>query len=201
MLILNLVFYVIALLIILSSLVVILAKNPMTSVLAMVFAFINTSILFVLLKAEFLAMVMLIIYVGAIAVLFIFIIMLLNIKQSERRKILTKTFIGGLIVAALVAIEIAMIIKGSVFTLPSLKNMSINDDTNNAYNLSLILYNNYSFIVILLGILLTIVVVGIVFINYQDDLVVKKQKMSSQVLRDPKTAVKIVKVDTEEGIK
>lgn len=202
MLILNIIFYVVALFLILSSFVVILAKSPMTSILALVFAFFNAAILFILLHAEFVAMAMIIIYVGAIAVLFIFIIMLLNVKVVERKKLLTKNFIFGAILALLIFIEIAILFSVNFHTIPNLSNMVLNQDNNNSYNLGLELFNNYYVLIVMLGVILTVVVIGIVFICHEDyGTNIYKQKMGNQVQRDPKLSVKAVKVDNEKGIK
>lgn len=202
MIVFDVIFYIVACLLIACSLLVILAKNPMISVLALVFAFVNASVLFILLHAEFIAMVMLIIYVGAIAVLFIFVIMLLRIRVLEKKKIITKNFVFGAILSIAIFIEILVLINGGFSDIPSLKNIKLVTDTNNSYNLGLSLFNNYYSLLVILGLLLTVVVVGIISVCYEEyDIGIYKQRMSKQSNRDPKTCVKVVKVDNEKGIK
>lgn len=202
MIVFDVIFYIVAFLLFACSLLVILAKNPMISVLALVFAFVNASVLFVLLHAEFIAMVMLIIYVGAIAVLFIFVIMLLRIRIIEKKRILTKSFVFGCILSVAIFIEIAILINGGFSEIPSLKNIKLVADSNNSYNLGLDLFNNYYSLIVVLGLLLSVVVVGIVSVCYEEyDIGVYKQKMSDQTKRNSKISVKTVKVDNEKGIK
>lgn len=202
MIVFDVIFYIVACLLIACSLLDILAKNPMISVLALVFAFVNASVLFILLHAEFIAMVMLIIYVGAIAVLFIFVIMLLRIRVLEKKKIITKNFVFGAILSIAIFIEILVLINGGFSDIPSLKNIKLVTDTNNSYNLGLSLFNNYYSLLVILGLLLTVVVVGIISVCYEEyDIGIYKQRMSKQSNRDPKTCVKVVKVDNEKGIK
>lgn len=202
MIIANLTFYVFATVLVLASLLVITAKNPVHSVLFLVFAFFNSAGLFVLLNAEFIAMLIVIVYVGAVAVLFLFVVMMLNVDFSELKGQMAKYLPIGVLVAIAMLSELVLVIKASVSSNASMAEISspMVQGVTNTKALGMILYTDYMYPFQLAGLVLLVAMVGAIVLTHRTREGVRKQSVASQVARTRKNSVEVVKVQTGKGI-
>jgi NADH-quinone oxidoreductase subunit J len=205
MIIYDLLFYIFAFLLVIGALTTITVKNPVYSVLSLIFSFFNTAGLFVLLGAEFLAMSLIIVYVGAVAVLFLFVVMMLNIKLTVIKDIIIKHRILLLIVALILLIDLGAVVYISVYEnkMMLLPSLAI-DEFSNVTNTELIgkvLYTNFALFFELSGIILLVAMVGSIVLTYRPtDGFIKKQDISKQLLRTKENGMKIVSVKAGEGV-
>ncbi|MFL1781077.1 NADH-quinone oxidoreductase subunit J [Candidatus Hepatincolaceae symbiont of Richtersius coronifer] len=201
-----LVFYMFSFFIIAGALGVILSKNPVYSVLLLIFIFFNSAAIFVLLKADFLAMMLVIVYVGAVAVLFLFIVMLLNVKLEEKKRYFNKYVIFGLVLVAILGIELYFFIKqGLVDFNPLLSNANSasTPDLGDIKNLGIYLFNDYYYVFIVSGLILTVSMIGAVILSIPDEAISSnfRQTAFQQNARTKKESVHLVDVEKEEGAK
>ncbi|WCR53008.1 MAG: NADH-quinone oxidoreductase subunit J [Wolbachia endosymbiont of Ctenocephalides orientis wCori] len=157
-------FYFFAILSIVSSICVVGVKNPIHSVLFLIFTFINSSVLFILLGAEFIAMMVLVVYIGAVAVLFLFVVMMLDIDYARLRQGFSKHFTLGAIFCAVFLLIISFVISSST---PNINN-AIDYNVNNVKAIGNLLYTDYMYAFHLSGILLLVAIVGAVALTLQD---------------------------------
>jgi NADH-quinone oxidoreductase subunit J len=202
MLIANLTFYVFASVLVLSALLVFSAKNPVHSVLFLVFAFFNSAGLFVLLNAEFIAMLIVIVYVGAVAVLFLFVVMMLNVDFAELKGQMAKYLPIGVLVAIAMLSELVVMIKHSVASNASMAQISapMPLGVTNTKALGAILYTNYFYPFQLAGLVLLVAMVGAIVLTHRVREGVRKQSVAEQISRSRKDSIEIVKVQTGKGI-
>jgi NADH-quinone oxidoreductase subunit J len=197
-------FYLFAFVAIASAFMVIAARNPVHSVLFLILTFFNAAALFLLTGAEFLAMILLVVYVGAVAVLFLFVVMMLDVDFAELKKgALQYAPIGGL-VGLILAAELIVVVAGSSFTakLPNTTAQptpALTDRTNTAA-LGDILYTNYAFYFQIAGMVLLVAMIGAIVLTLRHKPNVKRQNISDQVGRTPATAIEIKKVKSGEGL-
>jgi len=200
----TLCFYLFATVTVFSGLMVISSRNPVHSVLYLILAFFNSAGLFVLLGAEFVAMILVIVYVGAVAVLFMFVVMMLDIDYSELRKGFQQYLpIGGLIGVVLLA-ELALIgmgwgLGGEVVTDPATGTPALEAMTNTEALGSLI-YTKYIFLFQMAGMILLVAMIGAIVLTHRKRPGVKKQNITKQVMRRRGDAYDIVKVKPGQGI-
>jgi|SRR5579883_3456587 len=197
-------FYLFAAVCVASAIMVIAARNPVHSVLFLILAFVNAAGLFVLLGAEFLAMILIVVYVGAVAVLFLFVVMMLDVDFAElRRGVLTYLPIGGLIGAVFLA-ELLVVVGAWVIG-PSVAN-SITapipppSAVSNTEALGLVLYTRYVYFFEAAGIVLLIAMVGAIVLTLRHKPNVRRQNIADQVARHRATAIEIVKVKPGQGL-
>lgn len=197
-------FYVFALVTIASGVMVISVRNPVHAVLFLILAFFNAAGLFVLLGAEFIAMILVIVYVGAVAVLFLFVVMMLDVDFAELRAGFQKYLpIGGLIGALLLA---ELLLVASAWTIEPQGALRIverippADAMTNAQAIGRVLYTKYVYYFQLSGLVLLIAMIGAIVLTLQHRKGVKRQSIAVQVARDPRTAIEIKKVETGRGI-
>jgi NADH-quinone oxidoreductase subunit J len=210
-------FYFFASLTILACVAVVFSRNPIYSVLWLIFAFFNSAALFVLLKAELLAMLLVIVYVGAVAVLFLFVVMMLNIKTSVIKKSLQSYLPLGILLALVLAGELSVLIIHKNNQIPQknlettfkeafkaetkdIKNSKreINKNTN-AHQIGKILYTKYVLFFQISGLILFVAMIGAIVLTHRSRNGVRKQNISQQILRN-KSAITMVKVETGKGI-
>jgi NADH-quinone oxidoreductase subunit J len=197
-------FYLFAFIAIASAFMVIAARNPVHSVLFLILTFFNAAALFLLTGAEFLAMILLVVYVGAVAVLFLFVVMMLDVDFAELKKgALQYAPIGGL-VGLILASELIVVLSGSIFTpkLPEIAAQatpSLTDRTNTAA-LGDILYTDYAFYFQIAGMVLLVAMIGAIVLTLRHKPNVKRQDINVQVARTPATAVEIIKVKSGKGL-
>ena len=197
-------FYMFAVILIASAAMVISAKNPVHSVLFLILAFFNAAGLFVLLGAEFLAMILVIVYVGAVAVLFMFVVMMLDINFVELRQgFLHYLPIGALIGLILIIELLALVSSWSIA--PEIM-LNIGDptpdiaETTNTHALGQIIYTKYIYLFQSAGIILLVAMIGAIILTHRQRAGVKKQDISSQLSRHPDNSVEVRKVEVGKGI-
>lgn len=195
-------FYLFAIVCIASAVMVIAARNPVHSVLYLILAFVNASGLFMLMGAEFLAMILIVVYVGAVAVLFLFVVMMLDVDFAELRQGLLQYLpvglvVGFIFVAELVAVGVAWVIRPSVpQSIPS----PIPTTITNTEALGRVLYTDYVYYFQAAGIVLLIAMIGAIVLTLRHKPNIKRQNISDQVARTRETAIDIVKVQPGQGL-
>ena len=200
----TLCFYLFASITVFSAIMVISSRNPVHSVLYLILAFFNAAGLFVLLGAEFVAMILVIVYVGAVAVLFMFVVMMLDIDYSELRKGFQKYLpIGGLIglvlLAELVLVGMGWSLSGPVVTDPATAIPAL-DQMTNTEALGSMIYTKYIFLFQMAGLILLVAMIGAIVLTHRKRPGVKKQNINKQVMRRRHEAFDIVKVKPGQGL-
>jgi NADH-quinone oxidoreductase subunit J len=197
-------FYFFAAVAVLSGFLVITARNPVHSVLWLILAFFASAGLFVLLGAEFIAMIMLIVYVGAVAVLFLFVVMMLDIDfaalKAGMSQFIPVGVLFGLVLLGLLAVafgdweasEAALELRGAVTPPP--------DQVENTFALGTILYTDYIYVFQMAGIILLVAMVGAIVLTLRKREGVKKQDVLKQMYRDPAQAVTLKDVKPGQGL-
>jgi NADH-quinone oxidoreductase subunit J len=197
-------FYLFAGVCIASAIMVVTARNPVHSVLFLILAFVNAAGLFMLLGAEFLAMILIVVYVGAVAVLFLFVVMMLDVDFAELRQgFLNYLPIGGVVGAVLLAellfIVGAWVIKPGVpkaITAP----IPAASDISNTLALGLVLYTRYVYFFEAAGVILLIAMIGAIVLTLQHKPDAKRQVIAEQLARRRASAIDIVKVKSGQGL-
>ena len=180
-------FFIVSILIITSSLLVITSKNPIHSVLFLILVFFNTSILFLFSNAEFLAMVVLIVYIGAVAVLFLFVIMMLDINISKLRQTFLNYLPIGLLVGFIILLELIYIVSQSKLNFAQTISINNNNISNqmldNTKTIGNILYTDYFLLFQISGIILLVAMIGAIFLTIRKREGAKKQNIYKQILK------------------
>ncbi len=179
-------FFIVSIIIITSSLLVILSKNPIHSVLFLILVFFNTSILFLFSNAEFLAMILLIVNIGAVAVLFLFVVMMLDINITKQRQTFLNYLPIGLFIGFIILIELIYVVSQSnvnfVKTNSSYINIS-NQILENTKIIGNILYTDYFLLFQLSGIILLVAMIGSIYLTLRKRKGTKKQNIYKQILK------------------
>jgi NADH-quinone oxidoreductase subunit J len=197
-------FYLFAFIAVASAFMVISARNPVHSVLFLILTFFNAAGLFLLLGAEFLAMILLVVYVGAVAVLFLFVVMMLDVDFSELRSGLLSYAPIGAVIGIILAAELVVVVGGSVISPEIAKTVAMpipawTTRTNTAA-LGDVLYTNYVFFFEIASLVLLVSMIGAIVLTLRHRTNVKRQDISKQVARTPATAVEVVSVKPGQGI-
>lgn len=202
MIIQGLAFYMFATIAIASALLVVISKNPVHSVLFLILAFFNVAGLFVLLGAEFLAMILVVVYVGAVAVLFMFVVMMLDINFVELRQGFQQYLPYGITIGLVLVIELVFIMSGWKLSQESSNNIvaPIPETETNTHALGAVLYTDYIYLFQVAGLILLIAMVGAIVLTHRKRPGVKKQKIANQLARRPEDSLKIHKVKSGKGI-
>jgi NADH-quinone oxidoreductase subunit J len=194
-------FYLFAALTIAPALAVIFARNPVHSVLWLILAFFNAAGLMLILGAEFIAMLLVIVYVGAVAVLFLFVVMMLDIDFAQLRSGFTRNLPFGIIVALVLLGEVIVAVSAWQAR-PSLSGASIPAATQpNIVALGQLLYSRYLFAFELAGLILLVAMVGAIVLTHRSRCDLRTPKASRQVRRRPRDAVKLLEPGVGEGMK
>ena len=200
----TLTFYVFAAATIFSALMVISSKNPVHSVLFLIFAFFNSAGLFVLIGAEYIAMTLVIVYVGAVAVLFLFVVMMLDINFAELREGFQKYLPMGMVVGGLVFFEIFFVMYVSMAApeafSPVAHAIPGGAEVTNTEAIGGLLYTWYLYPFQMAGIILLIAMIGAIVLTLRGRSGVRKQNIGKQLARKRKDSVAIVSVKSGEGI-
>ena len=197
-------FYLFAGITVASAVMVIAARNPVHSVLFLILAFVNAAGLFVLLGAEFLAMILIVVYVGAVAVLFLFVVMMLDVDFAELRQgflnyLPVGALIGGILFVELFFVLVSWTIGPQVhgaITSPIPPSTAI----NNTEALGLVLYTRYFYFFQAAGVILLVAMIGAIVLTLQHKPNVRRQSISAQVARRRVSAIEIVKVKSGQGL-
>ena len=195
-------FYLFAGLLVASAFMVIAAKNPVHSVLYLILAFVNAAGLFVMMGAEFLAMILIVVYVGAVAVLFLFVVMMLDVdfaelKQGVLQYLPAGMLIGGIFLAELVLVVGAWVIGPGV---PQAITSPIPAAISNTEAIGLVLYTRYVYYFQAAGMILLVSMIGAIVLTLQHRVRVRRQSIADQVARTPATSIEIRKVRTGQGL-
>ena len=200
-------FYVFSLIAIISAIMVTVSKNTVHSVFFLILDFISISCLFIMIGAEFLGMIMLIVYVGAVAVLFLFVVMMLNVAQQKNQWLLSEDSSGhipiGLIISALIFFELIIVIGGWKYK-PDLfnsDNLHISSELSNTHSLGQILYTDYIHVFQISGMILLIAMIGAIVLTFRQREGVKKQSYIKQISRERSEGVEVLDVPSNKGVK
>ena len=191
-------FYLFATICCLSGLMVVSSRNPVHSVLFLILAFFNAAGLFILLNAEFLAMLLVVVYVGAVAVLFLFVVMMLDINYSELREGFQKYRPLGLFIGAVLLVELFATFfeySGNIKSLPS------PGEVHNTKALGQVIYTDYIYLFQLAGLILLVAMIGAIALTLRKRTGVRKQVIADQNARTRAETVKLAKVETGAGVK
>jgi len=197
-------FYLFAFVAVAAAFMVISARNPVHSVLYLILTFVNAAGLFLLTGAEFLAMILLVVYVGAVAVLFLFVVMMLDVDFAELKQGALQYAPIGALVGLILAAELIIVVGGYSFA-PQLAG-SVSEPTpdiatrHNTAALGDILYTDYLFYFQIAGLVLLVAMIGAIVLTLRHKEGVKRQSIPAQVARTPATAIEIKKVETGKGI-
>ncbi|HEX6956991.1 MAG TPA: NADH-quinone oxidoreductase subunit J [Ferrovibrio sp.] len=204
MIIQALAFYLFAAITVASAFMVIASRNPVHSVLFLILAFFNAAGLFVLMGAEFLAMILVIVYVGAVAVLFLFVVMMLDINFVELRQGFLQYLPVGALVAIILLTELVLLFGAWVVTpvAPQVVQRPIPpvEEVTNTHALGLILYTDYFYLFQTAGIILLVAMIGAIVLTLRQREGVRRQSIPEQVARRPKDSLEIKDVPTGSGI-
>ena len=194
-------FYLFSAFAVASAVLVISSRNPVHSVLFLILCFFNAAGLFVLMGAEFLAMILVVVYVGAVAVLFLFVVMMLDVDFVELRQgMLNYMPVGGTI-GLIVLVELALVAGGWVIDPGSVKTASpAPGDVSNTEALGRILYTDYIYYFQAAGLILLVAMIGAIVLTLRHKEGVKRQNVAAQVARGPATSIAIIKVKPGQGI-
>jgi NADH-quinone oxidoreductase subunit J len=195
-------FYLFAAVCIASAVMVIAAKNPVHSVLFLILAFVNAAGLFVLMGAEFLAMILIVVYVGAVAVLFLFVVMMLDVDFTELRQGVLNYLPVGSTVGIILLIELVFGVVSWVISPDVTKTITapIATDISNTQALGLVLYTRYVYYFEAAGVILLVAMIGAIVMTLQHRPGVKRQNVSDQMARRRSSAIEVVKVKSGQGL-
>ena len=195
-------FYVFAAVAVAAGIMVVTARNPVHSVLFLILAFFNAAGLFVLMGAEFLAMILVIVYVGAVAVLFLFVVMMLDIDFVELRQGFVKYLPVGGLIGVVLLVELFIVVGGWV-ALPETKaaiTEPVREGVSNTAALGRLLYTKYVYLFQAAGMILFVAMVGAIVLTMRHREGVKRQKIAQQLKRTRAESVQLVKVKPGEGV-
>ena len=199
-------FYFFSIITVGSALMVIVSKNTVHAVFFLILDFISVGCLFIMIGAEFLGMIMLIVYVGAVAVLFLFVVMMLNVaeqKQSWFRGLKSTHIPVGLIVSVIILLEVLVVIGGWKYkaNFISTESIVIDSSFSNTHQLGSVLYTDYIYLFQIAGIILLLSMIGAIILTYRKREGVKKQSYINQISRERKTSIDVVEADFNTGVK
>ena len=200
-------FYTFSIIAVISAVMVTVSKNTVHSVFFLILDFISISCLFIMIGAEFLGMIMLIVYVGAVAVLFLFVVMMLNVAQQKNQWFLSDSSSGhipvGLIISAIIFFELIIVVGGWKYK-PDLlnpKNMSSYNEISNTHSLGQVLYTDYIHIFQISGMILLVAMIGAIVLTYRQRDGVKKQSYIKQISRERSESVEVLDVPSNKGVR
>jgi NADH-quinone oxidoreductase subunit J len=197
-------FYLFAGVCVASAVMVIASRNPVHSVLFLILAFVNAAGLFVLLGAEFLAMILIVVYVGAVAVLFLFVVMMLDVDFAELRQGVLNYLPVGALIGAVLLVELLTVVMAWAIGPDVARQITAPippiSDVSNTQALGLVLYTRYVYFFQAAGVILLVAMVGAIVLTLQHKPNVRRQSIADQVARRPSTAIEIVKVKSGQGL-
>ena len=200
-------FYIFSLIAIISAIMVTVSKNTVHSVFFLILDFISISCLFIMIGAEFLGMIMLIIYVGAVAVLFLFVVMMLNVAQQKNQWFSARESSNhipvGLIISTIIFFELIIVIGGWKYKPDLVSSMSLNIDSSisNTHAIGYVLYTDYIHIFQLSGMILLVAMIGAIVLTFRQRSGVKRQSYFSQISRERSDGVELIDVPSNKGVK
>ena len=200
-------FYIFSIIAIVSAVMVIVSKNTVHSVFFLILDFISISCLFIMIGAEFIGMIMLIVYVGAVAVLFLFVVMMLNVAQQKNQWFSSannsKHIPIGLIISTIIFFELIIVIGGWKFKPDLVTSVSLLVDQNvtNTHSIGSVLYTDYIHVFQLSGMILLVAMIGAIVLTFRRRPGLKRQSYIDQISRERVDAVQLIDVESNKGVK
>ena len=199
-------FYIFSFVAIFSAIMVTASKNTVHSVFFLILDFITISCLFIMIGAEFLGMIMLIVYVGAVAVLFLFVVMMLNVAQQKKQWFSStessKHIPVGVLISVIIFFELIVVIGGWKFKpdVASLMSLSSNIESSNTHSIGNVLYTDYIHLFQLSGMILLVAMIGAIVLTFRKRSGLKRQSYFSQITRERSDSVKLMDVTSNKGV-
>ncbi|MDA9853689.1 NADH-quinone oxidoreductase subunit J [Candidatus Pelagibacter sp.] len=200
-------FYTFSIIAVISAIMVTVSKNTVHSVFFLILDFISISCLFIMIGAEFLGMIMLIVYVGAVAVLFLFVVMMLNVAQQKNQWFASEASSGhipvGLIISVIIFFELIIVIGGWKYKpdLFDINNSANNFSISNTHSLGQVLYTDYIHVFQLSGMILLVAMIGAIVLTFRKRSGVKTQSYLKQISRERSEGVEVLEVENDKGVK
>jgi len=200
-------FYIFSIIAVVSAIMVTISKNTVHSVFFLILDFVSVSCLFIMIGAEFLGMIMLIVYVGAVAVLFLFVVMMLNVSQQKNTLFVTSSGSRhvpvGLLISLIIFFEIIIVIGGWKYKPDLVKSISSNfsNEVTNTHSIGYVLYTDYIHLFQLSGMILLVAMIGAIVLTFSRRSGLKKQSYFKQISREKKEAVDLVSAESKKGVK
>ncbi len=201
-------FYIFSLIAIISAVMVTVSKNTVHSVFFLILDFISISCLFIMIGAEFLGMIMLIVYVGAVAVLFLFVVMMLNVAEQKGQWFSSRWDGGthipiGLLVSLIIFFELIIVIGGWKYKPDLLNSLSINisNEITNTRSIGNVLYTDYILLFQISGMILLVAMIGAIVLTYRERAGVKRQSYVKQISRERDEGIDLVEAERNKGVK
>ena len=200
-------FYTFSIIAVISAIMVTVSKNTVHSVFFLILDFISISCLFIMIGAEFLGMIMLIVYVGAVAVLFLFVVMMLNVAQQKNQWFASQESSGhipvGLIISTIIFFELIIVIGGWKYKpdLFNLNNAVNNYSVSNTHSLGQVLYTDYVHVFQISGMILLVAMIGAIVLTFRQRKGVKTQSYLKQISRERSEGVEVLEVENNKGVK
>ena len=199
-------FYTFSFIAIVSAIMLTVSKNTVHSVFFLILDFISVSCLFIMIGAEFLGMMMLIVYVGAVAVLFLFVVMMLNVAQQKNQWFSSSQSSShipvGLIISVIIFFELIIVIGGWKFKpdLITSTSLSIDQNSTNTHSIGSVLYTDYIHIFQLSGMILLVAMIGAIILTFRQRSGLKRQSYFNQISREKSDGVQLVDVESNKGV-
>ena len=201
-------FYVFSIIAVISAIMVTVSKNTVHSVFFLILDFISISCLFIMIGAEFLGMIMLIVYVGAVAVLFLFVVMMLNVAQQKNQWFNSESTSSshipvGLIISTIIFFELIIVVGGWKYK-PELSNPSTAEifyEISNTHSLGQVLYTDYIHVFQMSGMILLIAMIGAIVLTFRQRDGVKTQSYLKQISRERSEGIEVLEVPSNKGVK
>ena len=200
-------FYTFSIIAVISAIMVTVSKNTVHSVFFLILDFISISCLFIMIGAEFLGMIMLIVYVGAVAVLFLFVVMMLNVAQQKNQwfasEASSRHIPVGLIISVIIFFELIIVIGGWKYKpdLFDINNSVNNFSISNTHSLGQVLYTDYIHVFQLSGMILLVAMIGAIVLTFRKLSGVKTQSYLKQISRERSEGVEVLEVENDKGVK
>ena len=200
-------FYFFSIVAVISAIMVTVSKNTVHSVFFLILDFISISCLFIMIGAEFLGMIMLIVYVGAVAVLFLFVVMMLNVAQQQNQWFNSKENSGhipiGLIISTIIFFELIIVIGGWKYK-PELSDPNttqLSNEISNTHSLGQVLYTDYIHVFQISGMILLVAMIGAIVLTFRRRVGVKTQSYLKQISRERSEGIEVLEVSSNKGVK
>ena len=201
-------FYIFSIIAILSAIMVTVSKNTVHSVFFLILDFISISCLFIMIGAEFVGMIMLIVYVGAVAVLFLFVVMMLNVSLQKNQWFAAERGSShipiGIIVSVIIFFELIIVVGGWKFKpdlLPDSIELNFTSEKTNTHSIGEVLYTDYIHLFQLSGMILLVAMIGAIVLTFRKRSGIKKQSYFKQISRERSEGVELVEVEKNKGVK
>ena len=200
-------FYTFSIIAVISAIMVTVSKNTVHSVFFLILDFISISCLFIMIGAEFIGMIMLIVYVGAVAVLFLFVVMMFNVSQQNNEQLREKKNLNhipiGLLISTVIFFELIIVAGGWKYKpelLKSFSSIGIDSNTTNTHEIGNVLYTDYIHVFQLSGMILLVAMIGAIVLTFRKREGIKRQSYFKQISRERHEAVELVDVEKNKGV-